>query len=28
MRPEVTVREVLNDMSSAYWLAKVSPPAR
>ena len=28
MRPSVAVDEILNDMSSAYWLAKVRPPAR
>jgi hypothetical protein len=28
MRPSVTVDEILNDLSSAYWLDKVSPPAR
>jgi hypothetical protein len=28
MRPSVTVDEILNEMSSAYWLGKVSPPAR
>ncbi|HTU75073.1 MAG TPA: hypothetical protein VMG38_16275 [Trebonia sp.] len=27
MRPSVTVDEILNEMSSAYWLAKVSPLA-
>jgi hypothetical protein len=28
MRPEITVGEILNDLSSAYWLDKVMPPAR
>jgi hypothetical protein len=28
MRPEVTVSEILNDLSSAYWLDKVRPLAR
>ena len=28
MRPSVTVREVLNDQSSAYWLSNVRPLAR
>jgi hypothetical protein len=28
MQPEVTVQEILNDMSSAYWLDKVRPLAR
>jgi hypothetical protein len=28
MRPTVTLQEVLNDQSAAYWLGKVKPPAR
>jgi hypothetical protein len=28
MRPSVTVQEMLNELSSAYWLSKVKPLAR